>query len=143
MIKIAETRIDKKTLDAIYINWHHHLSEQGNPEILDETNRLRVNLRVPYFAKGEFNHMTISTEMKVLETNECVYLSAHGNILKPLFISIIIGIITYLFFFYTERNVVFTISASVSMSTIYFAYFYAQLRKTCRRFLLALKENSK
>ena len=139
ILKTSEILIDKKTQDAIVKNWNQRESESVEIDILDNVNRLDLTLRVPFKVKGGESYMLIPSRIEMKDRKNQIALSIHCNLMKPLIISLILGLLSSVLFFAIYLNLAYFIGMTIVISGIFFGMFYFNVFKRSDEYLTKLK----
>lgn len=81
--------LTKKQYEKLLSNWKNIREVEENQELLDTTNRMKMDLRVPIRLKGSIVYMTVKSSIIAREDPDSIQLSVVGNVLKPIFVSIL------------------------------------------------------
>lgn len=81
--------LTKKQYEKLLSNWKNIREVEENEELLDTTNRMKMDLRVPIRLKGSIVYMTVKSSIIAREDPDSIQLSVVGNVLKPIFVSIL------------------------------------------------------
>lgn len=81
--------LTKTQYEKLLSNWKNIRKVEENEELLDTTNRMKMDLRVPIRLKGSIVYMTVKSSIIAREDPDSIHLSVVGNVLKPIFVSIL------------------------------------------------------
>lgn len=81
--------LTKTQYEKLLSNWKNIREVEENQELLDTTNRMKMDLRVPIRLKGSIVYMTVKSSIIAREDPDSIQLSVVGNVLKPIFVSIL------------------------------------------------------
>jgi hypothetical protein len=140
LFKKTDILIDKKSQATIIKNWTKTEFESLNYEVLDNVNRLKLTLRVPFRIRGCVSYMLITSELEMNNKKNHVVLSINCNLIKPFIFAIVLGILTSVLFLLLYSNLIFFLVMGLAITSISFGMFLYSIGKTSNEFLVKLKE---